>query len=133
MTLAPSGRRGGRHKIMFGDSLNYLIDMENAVILDFEATPARISKEVDATEIMVERVEKRFALKRDRIAGDVAYGTGEMPGWLVAREIEPHVPVWDQSEEGFVISAYARDCGARVRFRLVAVAPGAGNTNGVNF
>ncbi len=31
----------GRHKVMFGYSLNYLIDMENAVILDVEATPTR--------------------------------------------------------------------------------------------
>ncbi len=87
----------GRHKVMFGYSLNYLIDMENAVILDVEATPTRISKEVDATETMVERVAERFALKPDRLAGDVAYGTGEMLGWLVARDIDPHVPVWDRS------------------------------------
>ena len=40
----------GRNKVMFGYSLNYLIDMENAVILDVEATPTRLSKEVDATE-----------------------------------------------------------------------------------
>ncbi len=63
----------GRHKVMFGYSLNYLIDMENAVILDVEATPTRISKEVDATETMIERVEERFALKPDHLAGDVAY------------------------------------------------------------
>ncbi len=88
----------GRHKVMFGYSLNYLIDMENAVILDVEATPTRISKEVDAAETMVERVEERFALKPDHVAGDVAYGTGEMLGWLVAQEIDPHIPVWDQSE-----------------------------------
>ena len=41
----------GRHKVMFGYSLNYLIDMEGAVILDVEATPTRISKEVDATSM----------------------------------------------------------------------------------
>jgi hypothetical protein len=82
----------GRHKVMFGYSLNYLIDMEGPVILDVEATPTRISKEVDATE--------RFGLKPDRIAGDVAYGTGEMLGWLVEREIAPHIPVKDQSEVG---------------------------------
>ena len=70
----------GRHKVMFGYSLNYLIDMENAVILDVEATPTRISKEVDATETMIERVEERFSLKPDRLAGDVAYGTGETLG-----------------------------------------------------
>ena len=87
----------GRHKVMFGYSLNYLIDMENAVILDVEATPTRISKEVDATETMVERTEERFDLKPDHIAGDVAYGTGEMLGWLVDRGIDPHIPVWDRS------------------------------------
>ena len=88
----------GRHKVMFGYSLNYLIDMENAVILDVEATPTRISKEVDATETMIERTEERFGLKPDHIAGDVAYGTGEMLGSLVERDIDPHIPVWDQTE-----------------------------------
>jgi transposase len=88
----------GRHKVMFGYSLNYLIDMENAVILDVEATPTRISKEVDATETMIERVEERFALKPDHVAGDVAYGTGKMLGWLVGRDIDPHIPIWDKSQ-----------------------------------
>jgi transposase len=88
----------GRHKVMFGYSLNYLIDMEGSVILDVEATPTRISKEVDATETMIERVAERFALKPKHLAGDVAYGTGEMLGWLVDRKIDPHIPVWDRSE-----------------------------------
>ena len=88
----------GRHKVMFGYSLNYLIDMENAVIVDVEATPTRISKEVDASRTMIERVAERFALKPKHLAGDVAYGTGEMLGWLVERDINPHIPVWDQSK-----------------------------------
>ena len=87
----------GRHKVMFGYSLNYLIDMENAVILDVEATPTRISKEVDAAETMIERTEERFDLTPDHVAGDVAYGTGEMLGWLVDRRIDPHIPLWDQT------------------------------------
>ena len=88
----------GRHKVMFGYSLNYLIDMENAVIIDVEATPTRISKEVDATETMIERSDERFALKPKVLAGDVAYGTGEMLGWLVDHKVDPHIPVWDRSE-----------------------------------
>ena len=88
----------GRPKVMFGYSLNYLIDMEASVILDVEATPTRISKEVDATETMIERVGERFALKPQHVAGDVAYGTGEMLGWLVEHDIDPHIPVWDKSE-----------------------------------
>ena len=83
---------------MFGYSLNYLIDTEHAIIVDVEATPTRISKEVDAAETMVARTEERFDLKPDNIAGDVAYGTGEMLGWLVEREIDPHIPVWDKGK-----------------------------------
>jgi transposase len=88
----------GRHKVTFGYGLNYLMDMENSVVLDVEATPTRISKEVDAAETMIERAEQCFGLRPDRIAGDVAYGTGEMLGWLVDHEITPHIPVWDQTE-----------------------------------
>ena len=87
----------GRNKVMFGYSLNYLIDMENAVIVDVEATPTRISKEVEATETMIERTSETFDLMPRRIAGDVAYGTGKLLGWLVGRGIDPHVPVWDKS------------------------------------
>jgi IS5 family transposase len=88
----------GRHKVMFGYSLNYLIDMEHAVIVDVAATPTRISMEVDATETMIERTEGCFGLKPERIAGDAAYGTGTMLGWLVRRQIDPHIPVWDKSK-----------------------------------
>jgi len=88
----------GRHKVMFAYSLNYLMDMDEAVILDVEATPSRISKEVAATETMIERTEERFGLKPDHVAGDVAYGTGKMLGWLVGHKIAPHIPVKDQSE-----------------------------------
>ncbi len=83
---------------MFGYSLNYLIDMEQPIILDVEATPTRISKEVDATETMIARTEERFALKPKNLAGDVAYGTGEMLGWLVDHDIDPHIPVWDKGQ-----------------------------------
>jgi transposase len=88
----------GRHKVMFGYSLNYLIDMESSVIVDVEATPTRISKEVDVAQTMIERVAERFALKPKHVAGDVAYGTSAMLGWLVERKIDPHIPVWDQTK-----------------------------------
>ena len=88
----------GRHKVMFGYSLNYLMDMEGSVIVDVEATPTRISKEVDATETMLQRTEDRFSLKPKQVAGDVAYGTAEMLGWLVDHGIDPHIPVWDKGK-----------------------------------
>ena len=43
--------------------------MEHAVIVDVEATPTRISMEVDATETMIDRTQGRFGLKPERIAG----------------------------------------------------------------
>jgi len=88
----------GRHKVMFGYSLNYLIDMDNAVIVDVEATPTRISKEVDVTSQMIKRTAERFNLKPKHIAGDVAYGTAKLLGWLVDEKVDPHIPVWDKSK-----------------------------------
>jgi len=88
----------GRNKVMFGYSLNYLIDMENAVIVDVEATPTRISKEVEATETMLTRSQDRFGLKPKQLAGDMAYGTGKLLGHLDERDIEPHIPVWDKAK-----------------------------------
>lgn len=89
--------RRGRHKVMFGYSLNYLIDTLNSIIVEVEATPTRLSLEVDATETMIERAEECFDLKPKQIAGDVAYGTGEMLGWLLQRNITPHIPIRDKS------------------------------------
>ena len=88
----------GRNKVMFGYSLNYLIDMDHAVIVEATPTPTRVTKEVDATETMIQRAKRRFSLSPDRVAGDVAYGTGEMPGWLTDRGIAPHIPVWDKGK-----------------------------------
>ena len=51
-------------------------------------------------ETMLERVQNRFALEPDRIAAVAAYGTAEMPGWLVEREIDPPIPVRDRSDVG---------------------------------
>ena len=90
----------GRFKAAFAYSLNCLIDLQEAVIVDIAATPTRISKEVDATETMLERARDRFDLQPKRIAADVAYGTGEMLGWLVERNIDPHIPVWERGEVG---------------------------------
>ena len=87
----------GRHKVMFAYSLNYLIDEAQAVIVDVEATPTRISKEAAIAETMIERTEERFALKPKRLAADVAYGTGERLDWLIRHAIEPHIPIKDMS------------------------------------
>ena len=85
-------------RVQFGYGLNYLIDIENAVIVDVEATPARTYDEVEATKTMLDRTERCFNLKPSRLAADTAYGTGRFLSWLVGRRIAPHIPVRDASE-----------------------------------
>ena len=84
-------------RVQFGYGLNYLIDIENTVIVDVEATPARTYDEVAATKTMIERTEKRLGPKPKRLAADTAYGTGKFLGWLIGAGITPHIPVWDKS------------------------------------
>ena len=84
-------------RVQFGYGLNYLIDIENAVIVDVEATPARTYDEVAAARTMIERTEQRIGLKPQRLAADTAYGTGKFLGWLVGTGIAPQIPVWDKS------------------------------------
>src|SRR5262249_39993268 len=55
-------------RVQFGYGLNYLIDTENAVIVDVEATPARTYDEVAATRTMLDRTEECFDLKPRRLA-----------------------------------------------------------------
>jgi len=85
-------------RVQFGYGLNYLIDVEHAVIVDVEPTPARAYDEVESTKTMLDRTERRLGLKPRRLAGDTAYGTGRFLGWLVGRGIAPHIPVRDASE-----------------------------------
>jgi transposase len=86
-------------RVQFGYGLNYLIDIENAVIVDVEATPARTYDEVAATKTMIDRTERCFALRPKRLAADTAYGTGKFLGWLVNdKGITPHIPVWEKSD-----------------------------------
>jgi transposase len=97
----PAARWTGAHggQAFFGYSTNYLIDAENAIIVDVEATAAIRQAEVLAAKRMIERSMERFDLYPARLIGDSAYGTAEMLGWLVYEHgIEPHATVFDKSE-----------------------------------
>jgi transposase len=85
-------------RVQFGYGLNYLIDVENAVIVDVEATPARTYDEVAATKTMIKRTDEHLGLKPRRLIADTAYGTGKFLGWLVEAKITPHIPVWDKGQ-----------------------------------
>jgi Transposase DDE domain len=73
----PAARWTGAHggQAFFAYSTNYLIDVEHAIIVDVEATPARTYDEV--TKTMIERTEQRLDLKPDWLTADTAYGTGK--------------------------------------------------------
>jgi transposase len=85
-------------RVQFGYGLNYLIDIEYAIVVDVEATPARTYDEVAATRTMIVRTEETLGLKPDRLVADTAYGTGKFLGWLVGTGITPHIPVRDKSD-----------------------------------
>jgi transposase len=96
----PAARWTGAHggQAFFAYSTNYLIDVENAIIVDVEATTAIRQAEVLAAKRMIERSMERFDLYPAKLMGDSAYGSAEMLGWLVYDHgIEPHVTVFDRS------------------------------------
>ena len=78
---------------------NYLVDTAHAVILDVEATPARLSQEIVAAKRMLQRTGDRLGLMPQRLAADGSYGTGPFLSWLVERGVEPHVPVLERKHQ----------------------------------
>jgi transposase len=96
----PAARWTGAHggQAFFAYSANYLVDLDNGIIVDVEATTAVRQAEVTAAKRMIERSMERFDLYPARLAGDSAYGSAEMLSWLVYEHgIEPHVTVFDKS------------------------------------
>jgi hypothetical protein len=92
-----TGANGDRP--FFAYSTNYLVDLENAIILDVEATAPIRQAEVGAVRDMLMRTRDRFDLHPELLAADTAYGAADMLGWLVEDQgIEPHIPVFDKSE-----------------------------------
>lgn len=97
----PAAQWTGAHKghAFFAYSTNYLIDLDQAVIVDVEPSRAIRQAEVGATRTMIERTQERFGLYPERLAADTVYGSAENLAWLVhERGIEPHIPVFDHSD-----------------------------------
>jgi IS5 family transposase len=83
----------------FGYFTNYMIDTAHAVIIDVEATPARLAQEIKATKAMLNRVEEKLGIRPHRLAADKAYGTGPFLAWLSDHNIIPHIPVLDRQQQ----------------------------------
>jgi transposase len=77
---------------------NYLVDTTSRVILSVDATPALFSQETLAARRMVEHVGQ-FGIQPQNLAADKAYGSGEFLAWLLARNIQPHIPVIDRRHQ----------------------------------
>ena len=77
---------------------NYLVDTASRVILSVEATPARFRQETLAARRMLEQVA-RLGIRPQSLAADKAYGSGEFLAWLLARDIQPHIPVIDRRHQ----------------------------------
>ncbi|MCP4314907.1 MAG: IS1182 family transposase, partial [Hyphomicrobiales bacterium] len=92
---------------------NYLIDTDNAIIVDVEASRAIRQAEVGATRTMIRRTRDTFGLYPEILAADTAYGAAENLNWLVNEEgILPHIPVFDRSKRmdgAFPNSAFSYD------------------------
>jgi transposase len=88
--------KGGPATLAYYD--NYLIDTHSRVILAVEATPARFRQETIAARRMLGRMEK-LGLHPHSVGADKAYGSGEFLAWLLARDIQPHIPVIDRRHQ----------------------------------
>jgi transposase len=124
----PAARWTGAHggQAFFAYSTNYLIDVDNAIIVDVEATTAIRQAEVLAAKRMIERAMERFDLHPAKLMGDSAHGSADMLGWLVDKQgIEPHVTVFDKSARSD--GTFSRDDFTYDRARDIYVCPG-GNT-----
>jgi len=87
---------GGTAMMAYYD--NYLVDTASRVIVGVEATPALSRQEMVAACRMIERVEK-LGLRPESLGADKAYGSGEFLAWLLARGVQPHIPVIDRRHQ----------------------------------
>jgi hypothetical protein len=80
----PAARWTGTHKghPFIAYATNYLIDTDNAVILDVEASRAIRQAEVGASRTMIDRTAGRFGITPRHLAADSAYGLPANLAWF---------------------------------------------------
>jgi len=90
-------------RAFFAYSTNYLVDLDNAIIVDVAATAPIRQAETGAVRSMIERTYQRFGLDPAALVADTAYGAAQMLGWLVwspclvARSDAKPVPTFAES------------------------------------
>ena len=83
---------------IFAYSVNHLIDLDNAVVINVEANRSIRLAEIGATRAMVDRTKDIFDLQPERLAADTAYGYGDKLGWPDDCQVTPHIPVFDKTD-----------------------------------
>ena len=62
--------RSRRGTVGYYYSTNYLIDIDNNIIVDVEATPSHNASEVRSTKTMINRVEEKYGMTPKSLMGD---------------------------------------------------------------
>src|SRR6478609_12035942 len=94
----PAAAWSNKHGVgVFAYGANLLVDTAHGIIVDVEATPARLSREIVAAEAMRARAEGAFGFAPPCLGADKSYGTGPFLAWLPARGVSPHIPVLDRT------------------------------------
>lgn len=68
---------GAKGPAEFYYSTNYMIDIENNIMLDVEASPSTHRLEVQTTRTMIDRIELNHGISPERLMGDKAYGAAD--------------------------------------------------------
>ena len=58
-----------------------MVDDRSAIIVDVEATPARLSQEIVAAKAMLERSKTQLGFAPKSLAADKSYGTAPFLAW----------------------------------------------------
>ena len=84
---------------VFAYETNLLVDTAHGIVVDVEATPARLSQEIVAAKAMLARAATVFGFAPPCLAADKSYGTGPFLTWLLTHGIAPHIPVLDRTHQ----------------------------------
>ena len=74
---------------------NYLVDNASCVIVEVQATAARMSQETVAAQDMLTRFAQWQGREPESVAADTTYGNGEFLQWLSDRKITPYMRTRD--------------------------------------
>ena len=96
----PAAAWSTKHGVgVFAFETNLLIDTAHGIIVDVDATPARLSQEIVAAKAMLVRAKAAFGFAPPCLGADGSYGTGPFLAWLLARGLDPHIPVLDRTAQ----------------------------------